>query len=114
MPNQRCSVCRHPARAEIEAVLMSPTANKSEIGRQYDLSRFALGDHRRLHMGREGCVESEYESQPSRIRNTELLQKAKSLHEQSIVCSATPTNMVQLMRKLTQLMIELAEEVSHG
>lgn len=112
MPRRPCSVCTHADRQAIEQALLGPAANKTQLAKQYDLSRFAILDHQQKHMGL-GCVEAEpaYESPKLRARNCELTEKVNQLHNEAILCPATNVAMVQLIRKLTRLMIDLTEEV---
>jgi hypothetical protein len=121
-----CSVCSHPARDTIEAALIAPTVNKTQLAKEHGVSRFALIDHAQKHMSKpqqdshsdegdmqqsDGCAEAEVIYQePDQTRRNELLEKAHELNERALRCPGTPAAMITLLRQLTDLTVKLAEK----
>ena len=50
---QRCAVCAHPRRAELEDLLRMPH-KLARLAREYGLNRFALMRHREVHLPQYG------------------------------------------------------------
>jgi hypothetical protein len=45
---------------------------------------------------------------------SELIKKAYELHEQALRCTASNVNMVILMRRITELLIQIVENQTNG
>jgi hypothetical protein len=59
---QRCTVCAHPRRAQIDVALGSKH-NATEMARDLGVTRFAVAYHRRHHLAREEVEETEHASE---------------------------------------------------
>lgn len=46
----KCSICIHPKRVEIDRQLLAESASLRDMAGQFDVSRTALGRHRKAHL----------------------------------------------------------------
>jgi hypothetical protein len=67
---QRCGVCAHPRRAEVDEVLRE-RHNVSKIARELGVTRFSVQRHRDRHLTPEGCNPEKSRIDPPQSRNPE-------------------------------------------